>query len=113
MKAKNVRGFLIEKKKGNYDECDYYGNLDEAKDLGRNQAINKQGNREITLNREKATDIAVDAMNKEQLRNGITQPVHKYSKCCSCGRCHTALIIVEALIAAEADIIESPTKDGK
>ena len=41
--------------------------------------------------------IAVEAMNKESIRNGNTGMKHEFSQYCSCGVCHTATIIVEAI----------------
>ena len=46
---------------------------------------------------EEIRDAAVDAMNNEQVRNGITLPTHKFSEICSCGRCHTATYIAKAI----------------
>lgn len=51
----------------------------------------------VGLDREKIAILAVKTMNANQVKNGITQPTHEYSICCSCGRCHTAIIIADAI----------------
>lgn len=49
------------------------------------------------LDEKKTEIVAMNAMNAEQIRNGVTLPLHQFSIFCSCGRCHTATIISEAI----------------
>jgi hypothetical protein len=48
------------------------------------------------MTREEVRHIILLALNEEAQRNN--QPVHPYSDCCSCGRCHLANIITDAIL---------------
>ncbi len=50
-----------------------------------------------TLSVEEMCILSVKAMNKESIRNGNTGMKHEYSDVCSCGVCHTAIIISEQI----------------
>lgn len=94
MKAKDVRGFMIEKESiglpwGHANTLAGHGYVN-----GYNKAINNQVEKEITLNREK---LAIAIYNEHQPYLVMRQSYK----------------IADAIIAAEADILESPKKDNK
>ena len=78
------------------EHCGIHGAISIADmNRGYNHCLDDLDQREIDI--EALERLAVDAMKAEQLRNGITLKTHKFSEFCSCGRCHTATVIVQHL----------------
>lgn len=75
-----------------------------------------QGNREITLNRERLIQNLLDTKIKESIRNG-NKPYHnlgyKFTMFCSCGMCHIALLQADEVISALPSLIETVEEDNK
>lgn len=91
MKAKDVRGFMIEFDKDNSDVL-----------ICINSIIRLQGNREITLNQENLAKVLF----KHEWPDGYWLRVDQIQR-------DIYLRMADTIIAAESYIIESPTKDKK
>lgn len=96
MKAKDVRGFMIEPN-NDIDNCPDFNR-------GKNSTLLIQGNREITLNREKLAEVLYMKSNEYPALHILWGFVEDFKK-------EYYLKDADAIIAAEADILESPTKD--
>lgn len=93
MKAKDVRGFMVEYKDLNgMIKIFGPGTMDVGIGCGHNYALDQQGNREISFNRERLAKVLL--LGHEDI----------YSK-------RVVDKMVDAIIAAEAYIIESPKDD--
>lgn len=97
MKAKDVVGFMIDEQNTNCGS----NNLNIIREAF-NRGVREQGNQEITFNRDKLaqTIFGYERMG-DKLNDMLPHVVAKY------------LRLADAIIAAEADIIESPIKDEK
>lgn len=105
MKALDVRGFMIELK--NFF-TDPEGQLNDYQREAWNAAVKKQGSQEITLNRERlAKTLFTKWQNiKKDILESRWDDLNILWK-------NPWYELADAIIAAEADIIESPKKDGK
>lgn len=101
MKARDVRGFYSRSDILILAITEGYQPLTERTKILRDNLVN-MGEREITLNRKKLaqTIFGYERMG-DKLNDMLPHVVAKY------------LNLADAIIAAEADIIESPTKDGQ
>lgn len=90
MKAKDVRGFMVDKKED--CGCDKL-HPHQASITGYNNCRIEMGMREITLNREKLINLI------GEFNGTLNFEYH--------------IKLADAIIAAEADIIESPENDNK
>lgn len=103
MKAKNVRGFMIKKERLGISDSETLRQMV----LAVNESIDMQGKRDINLNRERlARSIYLKIReafgNEKQRSQSFEETELEVRKFC--------YALSDAIIAAEADILESPTK---